>query len=80
MIRALFWIFMAMTWYGILVGPLGAGLLSLACAVLVHWASLRFAQQDRAYWADPSNAPKPRCTLEELDRAGVECSGPKNPA
>lgn len=73
-------IFTGMFLYGVAAGPLGAGILSLGMAVFTFWAGRKFAAQDRAWVADPRNAPKPRSTQEMLDEAGVECSASKSPA
>ena len=63
--------------YGLLVGPIGAGLIALAVAIFVYWADLEFAKQDRDYINNPRNALIPQPTQKVLDEAGVECSDPK---
>ena len=76
--KVLLWTFIGMFWYGVIVGPQGAGLLAFAMAAFVYWADKRFTAQDKAWASDPRNAPKPPCTRQVLDQAGVECSEPKD--
>lgn len=77
MMRFLFWVFIAMFWYGVLVGPLGPGMLALAFAVFVHWADKRFKAQDEAHAKHPCSAAKPRCTLQCLRDSEQECARDK---
>lgn len=78
--KALGFVFVVMAVYGVAIGHYGGALIALCMIGLVFYADKVFKQQDAAWAADPRNAPNPRCTLRDLDDAGVECSSPSDRA
>ncbi len=71
--KTLFYTFMAMFWYGLLVGPIGAGLISLVLSLFILYCDKRMQAIDAAWLDNPVNAKQPPDALALLDRAGSEC-------
>lgn len=70
--KTLFYIFIALCWYGILTIQLGAAVISLLVAVFVLYCGKVIAADE----AHPDNAATPPDAAVLLDKAGVECSDP----
>lgn len=71
-------VFFGLALYGALTGRPGVVLITLFMACLMILAQRIFMAQDKAWLADPRNAPNPRSTQEALDQACVEYSTPKD--
>ncbi len=71
--KALFYTFMAMFWYGLLAGIMGAALISFGMALFVLRCAKRM-QAEQAKWLNsPLSAKQPPDTQALLDKAGSEC-------
>ena len=64
---------MALFWYGLLVGPLGAGLASFGMALFVLYCDKRMQAEEAKRLASPDSAKQPPDTQALLDKAGSEC-------
>ena len=58
--------------YGVIIGKLGAALISLGCAFFFHWAGKTMEKNS-------SPVVTPKSTLDQLDEYCCECCGPKSP-
>ncbi len=71
--KTLFYIFMAMFWYGLFTGLMGAALISFLVALFVLHSAKRMQAQETAWLSVPDNAKQPPDALALLVKAESEC-------
>lgn len=76
-LRGLAFVFLAMAFWGVLIGHLGGAVLAVFMWALMHYAHRVFALQDQVYYSDPERAPVQASTSDALQAAESECMADK---
>ncbi len=69
----MFYLFMAMFWYGLFTAHMGVALMCFALSLFMLHCAKRMHEQELAWLNSPDNAKQPADALDLLDSTGSEC-------